>query len=61
MLPGAWPLIEPQHGATRLGCAVLCTCFQYAGAFPRAPPDVPLTGVDHGAPHGGVPAATWTQ
>src|SRR5439155_19086949 len=61
MLPGAWPLIEPQHGATRRGCAVLCMFCQSAGAFPRAPPDVPLTVVDHVASHGGVPADTWTQ
>ena len=56
-----WPLIEHKHGATRLGFAVLFKFFQYAGAFPRAPQDVPLTVVDHVARQVGVPADTWTQ
>jgi hypothetical protein len=43
ILPGERPLIEHKHGATRLGFAVLFKFFQYAGAFPRAPQDVPLT------------------
>ena len=61
ILPGEWPLIEHKHGATRLGFAVLCKFFQYAGAFPRAPQDVPLTVVDHVAQQVGVPADTWAQ
>ena len=61
ILPGEWPLIEHKHGATRLGFAVLFKFFQYAGAFPRAPQDVPLTVVDYVAQQVGVPADTWTQ
>ena len=61
ILPGEWPLIEHKHGATRLGFAVLFKFFQYAGAFPRAPQDVPLTVVDHVAQQVGVPAGLWAQ
>ena len=56
-----WSLIEPKQSVTRLGFAVLLQCFQYAGAFPRAPQDVPLTVVDHLAQHVGVPADAWAQ
>ena len=35
--------------------------FQYAGYFPRAPQDVPLTVVDHLAQQVGVPTDTWAQ
>jgi Domain of unknown function (DUF4158) len=61
ILPGEWPLIEHKHGATRLGFAVLFKFFQCAGAFPRAPQDVPRTVVDHIAQQVGVPADTWAQ
>ena len=61
ILPGEWPLIEHKHGATRLGFAVLFKFFQYAGAFPRVPQDVPRTIVDHVAQQVGVPADTWAQ
>jgi Domain of unknown function (DUF4158) len=44
-----------------LGFAVLLKCFQYAGAFPRAPQDVPLPVVDHLAQQIGVPADVWAQ
>ena len=50
-----------QAWATRLGFAVLFKFFQSAGAFPRAPQDVPLTVVDHIAQQVGVPADTWAQ
>ena len=50
-----------QAGATRLGFAVLFKFFQYAGYFPRAPQDVPLTVVDHLAQQVGVPTDTWAQ
>ncbi len=59
--PGEWPLSEPKPGATRLGLARRCKFFQYAGAFPRAPQDVPRTVVDHGAPQVGGPADTGAQ
>ena len=61
IVPGEWPLIEPKHGVTRLGFAVLLQFFQYAGAFPRAPQDVPLPVVDHLAQQVGVPADAWAQ
>ena len=61
ILPREWPLIEHKHGATRLGFAVLFKSFQYAGVFPRASQDVPLTVVDHIAQQVGVPADTWAQ
>jgi hypothetical protein len=40
---------------------VLLQFFQYAGAFPQAPQDVPLTVVDHLAQQVGVPTDTWAQ
>jgi hypothetical protein len=61
IVPGEWPLIEHKHGATRLGFAVLFKFFPYAGGFPRAPQDVPLTVVDHLAQQVGVPADAWAQ
>jgi TnpA family transposase len=61
ILPGEWPLIEHKPGATRLGFAVLFKFFQYVGAFPRAPQDVPLTVVAHVAQQVGVPADLWVQ
>ena len=61
ILPREWPLIEHKHGATCLGFAVLFKFFQYAGVFPRASQDVPLTVVDHIAQQVGVPADTWAQ
>jgi hypothetical protein len=61
ILPGERPLLEHKHGATRLGFAVLFKFFQYAGAFPRSPQDIPLTVVDHVAQQVGVPADTWAQ
>jgi hypothetical protein len=61
IVSGEWPLIEHKHGATRLGFAVLLKCFQYAGAFPRAPQDVPLPVVDHLAQQVGVAADVWAQ
>lgn len=60
-ISGARRLIEHTHGATRLGFAVLCTCFQDAGSCPRAPQDVPLTVVDSLAHHVGIPADAWAQ
>jgi len=61
IVPEDWSLIEPKQSATRLGFAVLLKFFQYAGAFPRAPQDVPLTVVDHLAQQVGVPADAWAQ
>ena len=61
IVPEDWALIEPKPSATRLGFAVLLKFFQYAGSFPRAPQDVPLTVVDHLAQQVGVPPATWAQ
>jgi hypothetical protein len=61
VIPEDWPLIEPKQSATRLGFTVLFKFFQYAGYFPRAPQDVPLTVVDHLAQQVGVPADTWAQ
>ena len=61
IVPEDWPLIEPKQSATRLGFAVLLKCFQYAGAFPRAPQDVPLTVVEHLAQQVGVPPDAWAQ
>ena len=61
IVPEEWPLIEHKQGATRLGFAVLLKFFQYAGSFPRAPQDVPLTVVDHLAQQVGVPADAWAQ
>jgi Domain of unknown function (DUF4158) len=61
VVPADWPLIEPKQRATRLGFTVLCKFFQYAGYVPRAPPEVPLTVVDHLAQPVGVPTDTWAQ
>ncbi len=61
IVPEDWSLIEPKQSATRLGFAVLLKFFQYAGSFPRAPQDVPLTVVDHLAQQVGVPADAWAQ
>jgi hypothetical protein len=61
VLPEDWPLIEPKQHATRLGFTVLLKFFQYAGSFPQAPQDVPLTVVDHLAQQVGVPTDTWAQ
>ena len=61
VLPEDPPLIEPKQNATRLGFTVLLKFFQYAGSFPRAPQDVPLTVVDHVAQQVGVPTDTWAQ
>jgi TnpA family transposase len=61
VLPEDWPLIEPKQHVTRLGFTVLLKFFQYAGAFPRAPQDVPLTVVDHLAQQVGVPTDSWAQ
>ena len=61
VLPEDWPLIEPKQHATRLGFTVLLKFFQYAGSFPRAPQDVPLTVVEHLAQQVGVPPDTWAQ
>jgi uncharacterized protein DUF4158 len=61
VVPEDRPLIESQQIATRLGVTVLCKFFQYAGSFPRAPQDVPLTVVDHLAQQVGVPPDTWAQ
>jgi uncharacterized protein DUF4158 len=61
VLPEDWPLIEPKQHATRLGFTVLLKFFQYAGSFPQAPQDVPLTAVDHLAQQVGVPTDTWAQ
>ena len=56
-----WLLIEPKQSATRLVFSVLFKFFQYAGYFPRAPQDVPLTVVDYLAQQVGVPTDTWAQ
>ena len=56
-----WLLIEPKQSATRVGFTVLFKCFPYAGYFPRAPQDVPLTVVDYLAQQVGVPTDTWAQ
>jgi uncharacterized protein DUF4158 len=56
-----WLLIEPKQRATRLGFTVLFKFFQYAGYFPRAPQDVPLTVVDYLAQQVGVPTDAWAQ
>jgi hypothetical protein len=56
-----WLLIEPKQSATRLGFTVLFKFFQYAGYFPRAPQDVPLTVVDYLAQQVGAPTDTWAQ
>jgi hypothetical protein len=61
VLPEDWPLIEPKQHATRLGFTVLLKFFQYAGSFPQAPQDVPLTVVDHLAQQVGVPTDSWAQ
>jgi hypothetical protein len=61
VVPEDWPLIEPKQSATRLGFTVLLKFFQYAGSFPRAPQDVPLSVVEHLAQQVGVPADTWAQ
>jgi len=61
VLPEDWPLIESKQHATPLGFTVLLKFFQYAGSFPRAPQDVPLTVVDHLAQQVGVPTDTWAQ
>jgi hypothetical protein len=61
IVPGEWPLIQHKPGTTRLGFTVLFKFFQYAGHFPRAPQDVPLTVVEHLAQQIGVPADAWAQ
>ncbi len=53
------PGVRPQGAMCTT--SVLLKFFQYAGSFPRAPQDVPLTAVDHLAQQVGVPTDVWAQ